>query len=274
MGEAEPPQASAFRARWAEQIAELTGQGSRRRPSRRSAPITVERIVATAFAIVEREGFDALTMRRIAAALDTGPASLYAHVRSKAELDDLLIGELSAAVALPEPDPGSWREQITDVCAQLRDQYLRYPGIARASLAVVPANPKTLRVNEAMLAILLAAGVPPQRAAWAIDALSLYVSAYSLEASLVAQSTRDSTAPWLLGQDELVEQLRMLPVAMFPHVVRYARELTAGRGHERFDFTIALMLDGLERDEPRARRAGDPGARGKPDKPSRRDERH
>ena len=49
---------------------------------------------------------------------------------------------------------------------------------------MVPTNTETLRVNEGMLAIVLAGGVDPQTAAWAVDALSLYVSAFCLETSL------------------------------------------------------------------------------------------
>ena len=47
-----------------------------------------------------------------------------------------------------------------------------------------------LRVNEAMLAILIGGGIPPQTAAWTIDALFLYVGAYTMEASVVAQTQR------------------------------------------------------------------------------------
>src|SRR3954469_25818853 len=156
----------------------------RGRAGERTTPITVEAIVRTAFDIVAREGYDALSMRRVAAALDTGPASLYAHVVNKEDLDDLLIGRLCAEIGLPDPDPATWRQQILGVCTQLRDQYLRYPGISRAALAVVPTNLETLRVSEGMLAILLAGDVAPQTAAWAIDALALYVNAYCLETYL------------------------------------------------------------------------------------------
>src|SRR5580658_5679537 len=92
-------------------------------------PITVEAIIGTAFGIVEKEGYQALTMRRVATALETGPSSLYAHVVNKEDLDELLIGRLCAAIDLPEPEPAAWRQQIISVCTQLRDQYLRYPGI-------------------------------------------------------------------------------------------------------------------------------------------------
>jgi hypothetical protein len=123
-------------------------------------------------------------MRSVAGVLGTGPASLYAHVVNKADIDELIIGRLCTQTVLPEPDPATCREQILDVCAQLCDQHLHYPSISRAALAMVLTNLDVLRVNEGMLVILLAGGIEPQTAAWALDALSLYVSAYTLEISM------------------------------------------------------------------------------------------
>ncbi|AMM20755.1 TetR family transcriptional regulator [Frondihabitans sp. PAMC 28766] len=222
-----------------------TTEWHERRPSRpRKAPITVERIMATAFALVEAEGFDALTMRRVAAALETGPASLYAHVKNKAELDDLLIGELSSRVPLPAPDPAHWQEQIGAVCGRLRDEFLRFPGISRAALAAVPNSLDTLRISEGMLGILLAGGVAPRRAAWAIDAIFLYVCAYTLEASLRVDHT-DGVEGQAFDRAEVVARLESLPAKRFPNTVEHARELTAGAGHDRFDFVLDTLLRGL-----------------------------
>ena len=218
----------------------------RRGPSGgRKKPITVEAIIDTAFGIVASEGYEALTMRRVATALETGPASLYAHVVNKDDLDDLLLGRLYAQIELPEPDPGTWRQQITSVCTQMRDQYSRYPGISAAALAIVPTNLEAMRVNEGMFAIVLAGGIDPQTAAWAIDALTLYVNAYCLEASLRDQVTRNGNN-WVVSRDELLRRFAELPDT-FPQTKRYAAELTAGTGHDRFDFTINLILDGLQR---------------------------
>src|ERR1700683_5451126 len=166
------------RDQWAAQIAALDETRSASRPRR--APITAGRIVAAALGVVEAEGFDALTMRRVAAALQASPGALYVHVRDKAELDDLMIAELCSQVTLPVPDPAQWRAQAIDVCRQLRDQYLRYPGISRAALEATPHSLDTLRINEGMLAILLAGGLSPQPAAWAIDAAFQYVGSYSV----------------------------------------------------------------------------------------------
>lgn len=215
------------------------------RQRRRKTPITVQQVIDTALGVIATEGYDALTMRRLAGALDTGPASLYAHVVNKADLDELLIARLCAELVPPEPDPAAWREQIRGVCTQMRDQYLKYPGISRAALAMAPTDLETLRVSEAMLAILIAGGVAPQTAAWAIDALLLYVAAYCLEISILNQRKVHNEADWVVDTDELQRRLTALPAEAFPHTTRYAAELTAGAGHDRFDFTLALMIDGL-----------------------------
>ncbi|MHB9860027.1 TetR/AcrR family transcriptional regulator [Streptomyces sp. YIM S03343] len=225
-----------------------TGPGApaaRRGPSGgRKKPITVDAIIDTAFGIVRSEGYEALTMRRVATALETGPSSLYAHVVNKEDLDELLIGRLCAEIELPDPDPARWRQQIIDICVQLRDQYLRYPGISQASFAAAPSSLDTLRVSEGMLAVLLAGGIDPQAAAWAIDSLTLYVNAYSLEISLADSRLRRSDDGWVVGRDELLRRFAALPDT-FPQTKRYAAELTAGTVHDRFDFTIGLMIDGL-----------------------------
>ncbi|PRY39823.1 TetR/AcrR family transcriptional regulator [Umezawaea tangerina] len=215
------------------------------KPRRRKVPITVEQVVDTALGVIAAEGYESLTMRRLAAALDTGPASLYAHVVNKADLDELLIARLCAGIRLPDPDPAAWREQIRSVCADLRDQFLKYPGVSRAALAMVPTDLETVRVSEGMLAILLAGGVAPRAAGWAIDAMLLYVAAYCLEISVMEQRRVDDDAAWVVDPDELRRRLAALPVATFPHTARYAAELTSGAGHDRFDFTLGLLVDGV-----------------------------
>jgi hypothetical protein len=131
------------------------------------------------------------------------------------------------------------------VCVEIRDQFLRYPGISRAALAMVPTDVETLRVSEGMLGILLAGGVAPQTAAWAGDALLLYVAAYCLESSMVRQRSASEAAEWVIDPGEVQRRLSAMPAQTFPHTTRYAAELTSGQGHERFDFAIGVMIDGL-----------------------------
>ena len=226
-------------ARHAQPAAEAAASAPRKKP------ITVDRITDAALQVVATEGYDALTIRRVAAVLGTGPSSLYAHIVSKEDIDDLLVGRLYSGIALPEPDPATWRNQILDVYTQIRDQYLKYPGVSRAALGVVPTNLSTLRVREGLLAILLAGGIEPQSAAWVLDALSLYVSAYALEQSLVQQRRRDPDQEWVLGREELIRRFTALPADTFPQTRRHAAELTSGTGHDRFEFTLGLLMNNL-----------------------------
>ena len=211
----------------------------------RKTPITTDRITDAALHVIATEGYDALTIRRVAAVLNTGPSSLYAHIVNKDDLDDLIIGRLYAEIVLPEPDPASWREQLREVYGQIRDQYLKYPGVSRAAMAMVPTHLETLRVGEGLLALLLAGGIEPQTAAWALDALTLYVGAYTLERSLVQQRQQHHGDEWVLGRDELAGRLGALPADRFPHTRSHAVELTSGAGHDRFDFTLGLVIGNL-----------------------------
>jgi AcrR family transcriptional regulator len=229
------------RDQWATQIAAL--DDTRSAPRSRREPITVSRIVEAALQVVEAEGFDALTMRRVAAVLQASPGALYAHVRDKAELDDLMIGELCSRVTLPVPDPAQWKAQAIDVCRQLRDQYLQYPEIWRATLAAAPQSLDTLRIAEGLLAILLAGGVPLQSAVWAMDAALLYVGAYSVMA--LRRLTDKDTDGRVVDKAEVIERLGMLPPDRFPIMVAHAPELVSGEGHDRFDFTLGLIFGGL-----------------------------
>ncbi len=129
---------------------------------------------------------------------------------------------------------------------QLRDQYLAYPGISRAALAMDVTDLDVLRVNEGMLAILLAGGIAPQVATWTIDALFLYVGAYAMD--LAVAGTGSGTVDRRLDADDrrdLIARVAALPEDRFPNIRRYATELTAGAEHERFDFTLGLILSNL-----------------------------
>lgn len=214
-------------------------------PAPRKKPITVDRITDAALEVVATEGYDALTIRRVAAVLGTGPSSLYAHIATKDDIDDLLIGRLYAEVVLPEPDPAAWRGQLLGVYSRIRDLYLDYPGVSRAALAMVPTNRETLRVGEGILAILLAGGVAPRTAGWARDAMSLYVSAYALEQSLVRQRRRHQDQEWVLSREELLDRFTALPAGEFPQTRRHAAELISGTGHDRFAFALGLLMDNL-----------------------------
>lgn len=181
-------------------------------------------------------------MRRVATALDATPGAPYSHVTDKAELDDLMVGKLCSQVVLPEPDPDRWMDQALDVCRQLRDQYLRYPGMWRATVAGAPHSLDTLRINEALLALLVAGGASVRSAAWASDAAFLYIGAYSVVAPRRTTERGPDGSP--AARDNIVDRLKMLPPDLFPITVASAEETHSGEGHERFDHALRLLFGG------------------------------
>jgi len=107
---------------------------------------------------------------------------------------------------------------------------------------VVPTNTETLRVNEGMLSLVLAGDVDPQTAAWAVDALVLYVNAFCLETSLIDRQVDQEG--WDVRREELRDRFASLPDT-FPNSRRYAAELTSGTALDRFAFTLNLIVGGL-----------------------------
>ena len=152
------------------------------RPARRRA-LGRDPIVETALGIVDAEGLDALSMRRVAQELNTGAASLYAHVSSKEELVELLLDRAYRDMEHPAADPGHWRQQVKDFLRQARDRLAAHNDLARAALAAnTPALPNQLGSAEHLLALLRAGGLPDRAAAHGVDLLALYT---------VASMTRD-----------------------------------------------------------------------------------
>ncbi|MBN9623035.1 MAG: TetR/AcrR family transcriptional regulator C-terminal domain-containing protein [Actinobacteria bacterium] len=215
-------------------------RSTRDRPAK--APLSEAAIVDAALAITKAEGFDAVTMRRIAAELDTGAASLYVYVRNRDELLWAMFERAAGTLTLVEPDPAHWREQVHEMLGSFLATLESYPGLAHALPVGPPSTESALAGAESLFGILLAGGIATQDAAWACDILALIVTATAIEAD-----TRRVTASE--DREDIVERMRTrfsgLPPERFPNLVAHAEEMTAGDGADRFRFAIDTFLDGL-----------------------------
>ncbi|NGN64836.1 TetR/AcrR family transcriptional regulator [Streptomyces sp. A7024] len=230
-----------------------------RQPNKKSGPprrtLNQSAILDAAMRIVDAEGIDALSMRRVAQALDTGPASLYAHVRNKEELLQLLLDRAQEGIPRPEPDPDRWQDQIKEVLRAARAQLAAHRDLARAA-DQVPLGANSLINTETMLAVLRAGGLPPQAIAYAVDTLALYVVATVVEDAArdqrmghVAEPERSKLRTEYTGK--VRDYFASLPEPDFPNTRALASELTRDVGDERFEFGLDLLVSGL------ARHAGD-----------------
>lgn len=179
-----------------------------------STRLSVERIVDVAIDQMRAHGYDAVTMRSIARELGTGPASLYAHVANRAELDQRVVGRVCAQWQIPDPDPARWDAQVRESMVGLLALFRANPGVARCTLGLVSLDPGLLRVTDRLLALLQAGGVSDQHAAWFIDVGCLYVASVAVEEDIwrerAAQPGRAGEERFAFGVELLVAGLRGL----------------------------------------------------------------
>jgi AcrR family transcriptional regulator len=213
-----------------------------RKPARQ--PLSREKIVDTALGLLAKEGIEALSMRRVAQVLNTGPASLYAHVRNRDELFELMFDRILGEVEVPRPDPQRWRQQLKELCFSQVKAMITYPGIATVVMnAMIPVGPNALRHGESMLAILRAGGLSERQAAWAFDALGLYGKAYAAEVT----SWQSGDAQELAERGrQMSEYMQSLPPGTFPNLMTVGPLFSGETAHERFEFAIDTFIAGLD----------------------------
>jgi AcrR family transcriptional regulator len=220
--------------------ASVRSRSTRDRPAK--APLSEAAIVDAALAVARTDGLAAVTMRRVAAELDTGAASLYVYVRNRNELLRAMLDRVVGGIALVKPDKRRWRKQLHDLLDAFRVGLETYPGLATVLPEEPLATDSALAGLENLLGIMVAGGIPPQEAAWACDILMLIVTATASEADVRRAAGQEF-------DDAFVERLRTtfagMPPEEYPNVVSHADELVAGTGSDRFHFAIDTFLDGL-----------------------------
>jgi AcrR family transcriptional regulator len=217
--------------------------------SRRDRPakpaLSRDAIVDAALSIVRAEGIDALSMRRLAQALDTGAASLYVYVANRDELWDLVFDAAVATIETEPTDPARWREQLHALARRMvHMMVVEYPGMARLAMARIPVGDNALRVSESILSLLKAGGVGDQAAAYAADLLSLYVTATAYEQSLYAQLYEDPEHE-IREVARIAERFAAVSPERFPTIAALREQLTSGDGDERFSLGIDVLVNGL-----------------------------
>lgn len=207
-------------------------------------PLTQERIVDAALELLVAEGYDAVSMRRVAQALHTGAASLYVHVANKQELDSLLINRAAREVVIPDPDPDRWQEQTAQVMRDLLMAMRAYPGVARAAIGQIPTGDDALISTERLLGILRAGGLSDQVCAYAVDLIPLYVCSVAYEESVMGAGNW-TPADIEKFTSELSDWFGALSADRFPNIVALAGALTAGTGDDRFEFGVQVIVAGI-----------------------------
>lgn len=207
-----------------------------------------ESIIDAALRIIDTEGVDAVTMRRVGQELDTGGASLYAHIDNKDELLQLVLDRVLGEVRYEgiTADPRHWREQLKEICRNLHAVLLSHRDIAKVGLGQVPVGANSLAGMEAMLSVMKASRISDEVIGYGADLIAQFVTASAYEASLFAARI-DSPEGYVDFRDELGDYFASLPADRFPTLVAMAAALVGEEddGNARFEFGLEVLINGL-----------------------------
>jgi AcrR family transcriptional regulator len=204
--------------------------------------LTREQIVAAAIAVVDRDGLDGLSMRKLGDELGMSPMSLYYHVPDKSSLYDLILEAVMNDIDLCDlcaDDPSKpAEERLVAGFYALRNALLAHPNAVQLTLSRSMRTPGQLRPVEALLGMLFDAGLSPTDAITATDVIGQYVfGATAAHANHVADTEyhdalRDSDFTAVTPED-------------FPNTSRVLAEGEYLGSDEEFDRGLRILVRGF-----------------------------
>jgi AcrR family transcriptional regulator len=221
-----------------------SSQDERMAKTEAAGPLNGDLVVATALQIIDRDGVEALSMRRLATALGRDPMALYRYAENKAALLDAVVEVVLAPLTIDAADP-DWAGQLRTAARDYRSLVLAHPHVVPL-LVTLPANtplslrPRgTLRPLESVLALLTGAGFT------GADALHIYRAFFGFlyghvlnELQEVIENPEEHDAVLRLG-------LYRLPLSEFPILRGLATDLVAYDGATELERGLDILLAGL-----------------------------
>jgi len=214
------------------------------RTSRRPK-LTEERVIASAMRIADKEGLDALSMRRLAQSLRVEAMSLYNHFANKEAILDALVEQVFRLIFVPEVGT-AWQTAMHARAVSARKALLLHPWAAALSESRSTSGPIRLRLCNAVLAVLLEAEFSMELAQSAFVTLDSYIYGFALQ---------QANWPFLPEQRQqaLESFIEHTNLEAYPHVSAIAEhaksspEVGTSIYDRQFEFGLALILEGLER---------------------------
>lgn len=221
---------------------------TRRAPTR--SPLTRERIAETAVTIMDAEGLDAVTMRRLGRELGVEAMSLYNHIEDRSDLEGAMIERVMSEFVLPSDDVTAWEDRIRLMARSYRDVLMAHPDVmtlfadheAPPTMAVTP-----LRPMEIALETLLSAGLSDEDTIDVYKAFGGYIMGFVLMETRQMFRAPDGAPPEAIAA-QLPEELPNLR-RMFPVLCNSDARLD-------FDFGVEMLIAGLREHVRAGRKPG------------------
>ncbi|MFF4172765.1 TetR/AcrR family transcriptional regulator [Streptomyces sp. NPDC001744] len=227
-------------------MTESAGQGEPREKARRGRPpsttLNRKRILDGALALVEREGADALTLRRLGSELGANHTSVLRHFTGK---DEILLGLAERLIeeALDGFAPaGDWRRTLESLARRVRAACLAHPQVALSAATRVSRRSAEFRGADVVIGALREAGFGERDAARYYRSLvDTALALSSHEAAVAALDSRSREGDRMAWRREY---LAVSP-ALYPHLAAVAPYLAEADEDDRFETTLGLILDAV-----------------------------
>jgi AcrR family transcriptional regulator len=199
-------------------------------------PLTRARVLEAAFSVVEREGLEGISMRRVGEALGVEAMSLYNHIDGKAALlDGLFEAVLARLPAPPTRKSPSWRSALKERANALRQVLLANPRFLPLFATRPAVTPGSIAHVESVLQVLHDAGFSSHDCLNALQVTVSFVVGHALGSAAALQASEDASFP----------DYSALDAAAFPRVHELAKLLPRHDSDVEFRFGLEVLCDGL-----------------------------
>lgn len=191
-------------------------------------------------ALIRERGVEAVSLRDVAKAVDTGAASLYAYFENRDVLLEHALDDAYGRVPLVPAVDGDWRPALAATITNTITTLESYPGLGAVALGPIPTHPGALRLAEHELALMEIGGVEPKTAALAVDLIAQFAAATAVEGTGRRRLMRADHQ-----RTEATSAYANADTQQFPRVSALATALTDADERSRRDFAIEVILGGL-----------------------------
>jgi AcrR family transcriptional regulator len=202
--------------------------------------LSLERIVAAAIEVVERDGVAAMSLRRVAAHLGVGAASIYTYVPGRAELEALMLDAVAIGRVLPHERPGDWRAKLQALAYDDWQEIRQHPWVLELAAGEQAPGPNMLRWLDSALRIFDGTGLGEAEKVSAIETVDAYVRGLARLRREEAGTPED-----VRRRDEALG--RLVDFDRYPALQRALAAGVAPYAGDQFDFGLQRLLDGIER---------------------------
>lgn len=203
-------------------------------------PLTRDRIVQAALHVMDTEGLDAVSMRRVAREVGVEAMSLYHHVRDKDDLLQAICDRVMASFDFPR-EGGDWSEQMRAGARAWRRLLQAHPDLMRLFALTHGPDPRSaesLKPTEFALRLIRAAGLSDRDTVQAFHAFGGYIQGFVM---MEGGSIKGAS-----GHDGHAEAVAAVPADAFPVLAAIGRYFAECDADEQFEFGLDLMVRGLQ----------------------------